>query len=400
MKKEDVRKYIYIGITGCAIISFGILLYFIIQKIDTISYCLHMVIQILMPIIYGLVLAYLTIPIYNFFIKRFRVCLQKRIKNEKYIHTLGKGLSIACTIGLAIAIVFGLFAMVIPQVVVSIKSIISMAPSSYTSFLVWIQGISDNNAELKGLLLNLDLTSYMQSWFDDFLMPMIRHVLNSLTTGILLSITNVVTVIKNVIIGIIVAAYVLNSKDRFVAQGKKIVYSAMNEEHAKLVIDEVRFIHKTFGGFISGKLLDSLIIGIICFVVMSFLKMPYVMLISVIIGVTNIIPFFGPFIGAIPTALFILMEDPIQCIYFLVFILLLQQFDGNILGPKILGDSTGLSSFWVLFSILLFGGLFGFVGMIIGVPTFAVFYDLVSRIVNYKLSKKNLSTKTEDYKEI
>ena len=126
--------------------------------------------------------------------------------------------------------------------------------------------------------------------------------------------------------------------------------------------------------------------------------MPYVMLVSVIIGVTNIIPFFGPFIGAIPTSLFILMESPIQCIYFIIFIILLQQFDGNILGPKILGDSTGISSFWVLFSILLFGGLFGFVGMIIGVPTFAVFYDLVSRLVNYGLRKKKMSTKTEDYK--
>lgn len=400
LKKEEMRKYICGGITGCAIVGFGILLYFIIQKVDTISSAIHMILDILMPIIYGLVLAYLTIPIYNFFMRKLQPFLEKRIKNEKYVHFIGKLFSITLTIVLAIAVVVGLFAMVIPQVIESIKSIIQMAPDSYYRFLTWIQKISNDNPELKSLLVNGDVMDYMQNWFDAFLMPTIQKILNGLTTGILLSITNILTLVKNVIIGVIVAIYVLNSKDKFVAQGKKLIYSAMKKEHAKLVIDEVRLIHKMFGGFISGKLLDSLIIGIICFVVMSVLKMPYVMLVSVIIGVTNIIPFFGPFIGAIPTSLFILMESPIQCIYFIIFIILLQQFDGNILGPKILGDSTGISSFWVLFSILLFGGLFGFVGMIIGVPTFAVFYDLVSRLVNYGLRKKKMSTKTEDYKEI
>ena len=145
------------------------------------------------------------------------------------------------------------------------------------------------------------------------------------------------------------------------------------------------------------EILDSIIIGLLCFIGCSFLGMPYTMLVSVIVGVTNVIPFFGPFIGAIPSALIILIADPIKCIYFLLFVLLLQQFDGNILGPKILGDSTGLSSFWVLFAIVLFGGLFGFLGMLLGVPAFAIFYALISGLAKASLRKKGLSDKTTDY---
>lgn len=399
MKKDELKKYLYATMTGCMIIGFGILLFFVILKLDSIKDLFQTIVGILMPIIYGLVIAYLTIPIYNYFMKKITIWLNKKIKSEKHVKLLAKGISIALTIILAIAVVSGLIAMVIPQVVESISNIIQMAPESYNHFLKWIQKVAADNPELRNFLIRNDAMGYLENWFNTFLMPNIQNILNGLTTGILLSISGVLNLVKNAVIGIIVAIYVLNSKDTFVAQGKKIAYSMFREDHAKLVIDEVRFVHKMFGGFISGKLLDSLIIGIICFLVMSLLNMPYVMLISVIIGVTNIVPFFGPFIGAVPSALFILMEDPIQCVYFLIFVLLLQQFDGNILGPKILGDSTGISSFWVLFSILLFGGLFGFVGMIIGVPTFAVFYDLISRSVNHGLRKKKLSTNTNEYKK-
>ena len=189
----------------------------------------------------------------------------------------------------------------------------------------------------------------------------------------------------------------LNIKDTLSAQSKKIVYSLLKLKDANRLVSEVRFAHSVFGGFITGKLLDSLIIGIMCFFAMQFLKMPYVLLVSVIIGVTNVIPFFGPFIGAVPSAFLILLVSPMKCLYFLIFILVLQQFDGNILGPKILGDSTGLPSFWVLFSILLFGGLFGFVGMIIAVPLFAVIYRLTATYVSSALRKKDLSARTEDY---
>ncbi len=218
-----------------------------------------------------------------------------------------------------------------------------------------------------------------------------------LVTGISLSVMNVINIVKNLLIGLIVAIYVVNSKETFISQAKKITYSILPEPNAAFVIDQFRLAHRMFGGFIIGKMIDSLIIGVICFVGMSILNIPYVMLVSVIIGVTNIIPFFGPFIGAIPSALLILLANPLKSLYFLVFVLVLQQFDGNILGPKILGDSTGLSSFWVLFSILLFGGLWGFIGMVIGVPLFAVIYHLIRLTVNHFLRKKELSTVTEEY---
>lgn len=237
---------------------------------------------------------------------------------------------------------------------------------------------------------------WLRQWFSQVLAPNLNTIIGSLSSG-MFSFFNWV---KNILIGLIVMVYLLNMKDSLVTIAKKIVYGTAPLVWANRIIEEVRYIHKVFGGFIIGKLVDSLIIGILCFLCMSLMKMPYVLLISVIVGVTNVIPFFGPFIGAIPSAVLVLLVNPIQCIYFLIFILLLQQFDGNILGPKILGESTGISSFWVLFSILLFGGLFGFVGMIIGVPTFAVIYRLLSDGVKASLRKKNLPEDTAAYEGV
>ena len=194
--------------------------------------------------------------------------------------------------------------------------------------------------------------------------------------------------------------YMLNIKDRLITQAKKIVYGCLSIRLANHVISEMRLVHRMFGGFIIGKILDSLIIGILCFIGTSILHTPYALLVSVIVGVTNVIPFFGPFIGAIPSGILVLLVSPVQCAVLLLWILILQQIDGNIIGPKILGNSTGLASFWVLFSILIFGGLFGFVGMIIAVPGFAVIYDLVKKAVNYSLRRKRLSVNTEDYRRL
>ena len=171
-------------------------------------------------------------------------------------------------------------------------------------------------------------------------------------------------------------------------------------ETAIQIIKEAKFINKTFGGFITGKLIDSAIIGCICFVVLTIFKFPYIMLVSVIIGFTNIIPFFGPFIGAIPSTIIILTASPIYAVYFVIFIIILQQIDGNIIGPKILGGSTGIPSFWVMFAILFGGGLFGFVGMVLGIPVFAVLYAYVSRAVDSKLQKKNMPVNTNLYKDL
>lgn len=205
--------------------------------------------------------------------------------------------------------------------------------------------------------------------------------------------------VTNILIGIIVSLYVLFSKEKFSAQAKKAVYALMSPAHANMAPHIVGKSNQIFSGFIIGKVIDSLIIGILCYIGTAMLKMPYAPAVSVIVGVTNVIPFFGPYIGAIPSIILIALVNPMKGVYFLVFILLLQQLDGNVIGPKILGDSTGLSAFWVVFAILLGGGLFGFIGMIMGVPTFAVIYYIIQMLINSKLEKKNLPTESEKYDE-
>ncbi|MGN0585672.1 MAG: AI-2E family transporter, partial [Oscillospiraceae bacterium] len=194
-----------------------------------------------------------------------------------------------------------------------------------------------------------------------------------------------------------VAIYLLCGKERFLAQLRKLVCAIFPKDAAGSIFNVASHTNKTLSGFISGKIIDSFIIGVITFISMTIMNMDFVALISVVIGVTNIIPFFGPFIGAIPCAFLLLVAAPKQVIPFVIFIIILQQFDGNILGPKILGDSTGLSSFWVMFAIFLGGGLFGFAGMLLGVPVFAVIYSLVSEFIDFLLSKKGASTNTDDY---
>jgi predicted PurR-regulated permease PerM len=201
----------------------------------------------------------------------------------------------------------------------------------------------------------------------------------------------------NIIIGIIVSVYILIDKENFCALGRKVVFSMFNEKHANKTLELVHRSNDTFGKFLIGKIIDSAIIGVLTFAILTVFKMPYTLLISVIIGITNIIPFFGPFFGAIPSAIIILFVSPVKALIFLVLILVIQQIDGNIIGPKILGDSIGISAFWILFSLLVAGKFMGLVGMIIGVPLFAIVYSIIKEIVEAKLANKGLPTETKDY---
>ena len=217
-------------------------------------------------------------------------------------------------------------------------------------------------------------------------LPLVFNVTKNLTTGL-----------TNLVLGIIISVYFLVGKERFFAQIKKFLYALLPKDLVGRLIDITHTSNRIFSGFISGKILDSLIIGILCFVGMSIFRMPMAMLVSVIVGVTNIIPYFGPFIGAIPSALIVFLVDPIKALWFVVFVVCLQQFDGNILGPRILGDSIGMPAFWVVFSILLFGGYLGVLGMFIGVPTFAVIYSIFKLWTEGRLSRKNLPVDTKSY---
>ena len=397
MKKNDFKPYIIWGVTAFLTIIASISFFFLLFKIQDLTNLGGLIFGILRPIIIGAALAYLLAPVYNWV-------------RSGMIGILGSGKGgkrVASAVGIAVSLIFtflviyALIAMIVPEIMSSIEGIVGNYETYITRISNWFYEFFSDNPEYQAyaeeVLLNAQ--SYIRNWVETVFVPNMSdymEVFFNLSSSLL----KVVNIIKDLAIGLIVTAYLLASKDLFCAQGKKALYSVLKRDHANLVVSKCRYAHHVFGGFISGKILDSAIIGVLCFIGCSILGMPYAMLVSVVVGVTDVIPFFGPFIGAIPCAVLILLSSPIKCVYFCVFILLLQQFDGNILGPKILGDSTGLSSFWVLFSILLFGGLFGFVGMIIGVPLFAVIYSLVNDIVRHGLRRKGLSLNTDDYREL
>ena len=401
MEKRDFKEYIYMGMTAVSVIAVCILLWFSIQHWDVVLAGTRKVVKILAPILCGAVLTYLTAPAYNWVAGIVEKTLGSVTKNSKYVRGAARMLATAACLGLVIVLVVGMFQLMIPQLIESLIGIQDSFPLYVQNVYEWIQRILKNNPEIENMVLSSfeNNLAVFQNWAEKSFTNIDMHRIGQIVTGLSSSVLGVLEFIKNWLIGLIVMVYLLNIKDTLAAQGKKIVYGCLNLRQANLVIEELRFINQMFGGFIIGKLVDSLIIGIICFIGVTILNMPFPMLLSVIIGVTNVIPFFGPFIGAIPAAFLVFLVSPLQCV-FLIWILLLQQFDGNILGPKILGNSTGLSSFWVLFSILFFGGLFGFVGMIIAVPAFAVIYDLISRAVHRSLRLRKLPMETDEYRKL
>lgn len=395
MKNDKYRTYIYWGVTALAVLLLLVAAVFVVMRWSLVAALGAKIAHILAPVIYGAVFAYLLNPVYN----RVQAVVMKLTKDiipdETGRKRLGGFLGTLASLCLLIAVVVGLISMLIPQLISSIRGVMETLPSSINNLEIWLEKVLADNPDLEQQVMQHygAAADYLQNWLTNVVVPNIYRIIGSVSSGVVL----VVQAVFDILIGLIVMVYLLNMKEKLLAQAKMIIYGVFPLKIANKVIEEGRYVHQVFGGFIIGKLLDSLIIGLICFVLLGFANMPYVLLVSVIVGVTNVIPFFGPFIGAIPSAFLILLSDPMKCLYFLIFVLLLQQFDGNILGPKILGDSTGLSSFWVLFSILLFGGLMGFVGMIIGVPTFAVIYRLVTEFTTWRLGKKALSGNIDEY---
>lgn len=396
MKFRWDKKYLYWGITAFCVIALSIIFYYILFHSQNLKAGLGKLISVCMPIIYGLVLAYLLNPVLNMVENRMMKPIYEKakldtIKNKKKI----RNFSIVITVLIFFLILYGFFSMVIPELIKSIQSIILQFPIYVNNLESWIQELFSNNLKLERTISQLfdRYSPDIIKWMNDTLMPKINVILMELS----LSVIGFAKFLWNFIIGLIISIYVMGLKETFAAQGKKIIFALFTPEHAGNLINDIRFVDKTFGGFIVGKLIDSAIIGVLCFLGMSLLKLPYVVLVSVIVGITNIIPFFGPYLGAIPSAILILMVSPPKVIPFIIFILVLQQFDGNFLGPKILGNSTGLNSFWVIFSITLFGGFFGILGMAVGVPIFAVIYALLKRRCSVMLGKKGLSMDTGDY---
>lgn len=397
MKIKFDKKYLYWGITGFLSLAGAILFYYILFHRSNFMGGLGKFITIAMPIIDGLVLAYLFTPILNAIENKIMRPLYKKanIDITPKVRKRMRACSILATLVVVLLVLYELFALILPEVVRSIQSIIFQFPIYVNNLSNWALLLLKDNPELEATvdaLIN-QYSAKMLEYVNTNLLPHINEVLKTVS----LSVIGVFKALWNLIIGFIISVYLLGSKEKFAGQAKKIVYALFDREAGNEIVSNFRFVHSTFIGFIGGKIVDSIIIGIICFVCTSVIGTPYSILVSVIIGVTNVIPFFGPWIGGIPSALLVLMVDPKQALYFGILIIFIQQFDGNILGPKILGDSTGLSGFWVIFSITIFGGLFGVLGMIVGVPIFAVFYAGVKSLVNRVLHKKSLPTDLAPY---
>ena len=398
MKHEDWKEQIKWGITAFSVLAAVSLVYVLVNNFYAVKQNLAVFLQILMPIIYGAVLAYLMSPVYNLVVK---------ILGKVYYFFLGEKASqrFLGFFGTVASILFlffltsGLVSMLIPELTKSVLSLYFSLPDtinrSYNNLAVILEKFPDLRPYAEKAYE--EISSFFTGKPDNT-QAIFAHLQN-LATFFTNGIWSTLTIVKNILIGLIVMVYLLNMKDLLRRQFRKLLFALFSQKKAKGIIEEMQYVHRVFGGFILGKIIDSIIIGILTFFVLSLMKMPYTLLVSVIVGVTNVIPFFGPFIGAIPCFILILLTSPIQSLYFAIAILIIQQIDGNIIGPKVLGDSTGLSSFWVLFSILLFGGLFGFVGMIIAVPFWAVIMNALRRYMDRRLQKKNLPISSSEYED-
>ena len=394
--KESLKKYFGLGVTIVATGAVTLLIFFCIYKFAALTAAVKKLIGILMPVLVGIVIAYVLSPLYNWLWRKILRLLHHTLKwhGRGAIRCAGILAMTATFLG-AGAVLAGLLALIIPQIIMSVSSFASTLPSNLMHVSQSLQKLLANNPEIEETAMSLYAqgVSYIEEWIQNSFTPSMQDAMGYISIGVM----STVSFVKNFFIGLIVAVYLLSGKEKFLSQMTRCTYALFGARWGNVITEYARYANQLFIGFISGKLLDSLIIFLISVVVLNIMNMPYAMLVSVIIGVTNIIPFFGPFIGAIPSFIIILINSPIQSLYFLIFVLALQQFDGNILGPKILGNSTGLPSFWVLFAILLFGGLFGFIGMLIGVPVFAVLTHIFKDILNRRLKQQHLPTETASY---
>lgn len=391
---KNKNEYVKWGLTAFFVVLGGFVSYYIIFHLSSLSSTLKNIFSILMPIIDGLVLAYLLAPLVNAVERSLLKPAFELLKiSEK--RSQRRFLSIFITYAVVIWVIYEFFSIVIPQIRNSILTIIDQFPSYVNTLTIWISKLLDDHPAIEKNVM--DLINKSSISVEEFINTEVIPQLNNLIMVVSMSVYSIFKEFWNLIIGFVISIYLLASKELFAAQAKKIIYAFLSLERANRFISNARFANKTFGGFFVGKILDSIIIGVLCFAVTSIIGTPFCVLISVIIGVTNIIPFFGPFLGAIPSILLILFVDPLQAVYFVISVIILQQVDGNIIGPKILGSSTGLSSFWVIFSITLFGGIWGIFGMIVGVPIFAILFAFMKSLVESRLVSRNLSPETKNY---
>ena len=381
--REEWPHLIRIGVMVFVTFAVSILFFFALYRFEGFAGIWSKLLAAAMPIIMGLVLAYLMNPVMLWLERCFKKLLSKKMKSESKLRKVSRALAITGSVIILVAIISLLIAAIVPSVIASISGLMKTLPNDVAAFINMIKNGNFGDSKIAELASTglQNATDYIEDYATEKLIPEAQKYVAQITTGVI----SVVRGLFNFIIGIIVMVYVMSIQETLAGQSKKIIYAVCKPKTGNIIIETIRKTNEIFGGFISGKIIDSLIIGVIAYFG------------CLIIGVTNVIPVFGPFIGAIPSLLIVVIQSPWHALYLLIFIVVLQQVDGNIIGPKILGSSTGLSTFWVMFAILIGGGMFGFLGMLLGVPTFAVIYYIVKRVVNYALRKKKLPEDTRDY---
>ena len=350
----------------------------------------------LQPVLIGGVLAYLLAPVIDFIEGGlFSGRLEAARKLGRLISRGARAVSLVLTWAIIGLLCYLLGHVLLPQLYQSVVQLFASVESYYNTISGWVEHLLESNPTVEAWVADQMDTFYATaaSWLKNEVLTRTQMLMVAVSGGVV----STVNFLKNLLVGAIVSVYFMATKERCVAHARKITYSLFSKEKVYWIFRGANKVDHIFSGFVRGKLLDSLIIGILCFIGCSILNMPYTPLVSVIVGVTNIIPFFGPFLGAIPSFFLILLVNPIQSLYFLLFVLALQQLDGNVIGPKILGDSTGLSSLWVIIAILVGGSFFGVAGMFFGVPVCACLYNLVAFMVDRRLAEKDLPVESTHY---
>lgn len=392
---QPLNSYKWQGLMWFLVIIACIAFGFIVLRFDSIVKNFQVLLGIMKPIIIGIILAYILNPVMksfeNFFYKIF-----KKDSSDLKVKKQIRSVSLFITIILFLVLIGILLAALLPELALSISNLIRDLPGYLASFSNWIAHLSVDDKYQIYVQQILDQTEHVETWIKTTLSSQFNEIVATVRAGIV----GVFNILYNFFIGLIVSIYILSTKEKFKAQSKKVLYAFFQENTSNTILQIARDSDKIFLGFLSGKIIDSAIIGMICFIFLSIFQIPYTLVVSVIVGITNIIPFFGPYIGGIPSAILIFLADPKAGIFFIIFIMILQQIDGNLIGPKILGNTTGLSAFWVIFSILLGSGLFGFAGMIFGVPVFAVIYHIIHQLVNKQISSKKMPLETDKYTDV
>ena len=389
MKNKENERYVKLGVTLAIVVVVGLASYFFMVGMRKNGGVIGKIFGLLKPFVYGAVIAYIVTPLCRKLEGIFSGWFKG--KQDKLASSLAIGISIITEIIIIMAVLL----LIIPQLIDSISGLAEVLPGQIAAARANIEALlRDPPPWLAWVEQNFgDLNEVLNKWLRSDFPSLTRTMLTSAVPKL----TGAFGVVYHVLLGQIVAVYLLARRKQLGAQLKLLIHGTLKPAWAEWVEAETKMADRMFNGFFMGKLLDSAIIGILCFIGCLAMGFGSPVLIAVIVGVTNIVPFFGPFIGAVPCGLLLLLENPMHCLMFVIFVIVLQQLDGNVIGPRVLGDKTGLSGLWVMFGILLFGGLWGISGMIVGVPLMALIYDLVRQLTYRGVRKRGMDEMLDDY---